>query len=195
MIRLLLALLFVASQAPQLGSIQPLAWDGGNHCTAFSINEEEGYWITALHCVVEEDELSIAGEPARVVDECEVCELALLKSDAHAPALKPAKETPPAGTPVIARGYPLGAAALASVNGFLLVPTTTNSAGEVANIYQMYITYGYSGSPVFAGDEVVGTLNFILTGHPEYCGGTPIEFMTELVDAGVWVSPDAHHTN
>jgi hypothetical protein len=61
------ALLLVMATSPSpstLNSIMKLVSDDG-HCTAFSINQREGYWLTAAHCLG--DVMSINGETASAV--------------------------------------------------------------------------------------------------------------------------------
>ena len=100
-----LATVLVSNQAETFG------------CTGFSINEVEGYYITAGHCVKQDMPTTFTVTSAYVKDTSpasvvlylpQPIDLAVLKSDLHRPALKPRKGFIYQGLPVATIGYGYG---------------------------------------------------------------------------------------
>src|SRR5256885_98918 len=78
--------------AIQLDAIWPLRHSGVQFCTVFSINEQQGYYMTAKHCV-EPDAgqtfhatTAALNQPAHVVYEDPNWDIAVVQSAAHSPA-------------------------------------------------------------------------------------------------------------
>lgn len=158
---LLLLSLACARPAPQLAPtvvypIQPLHFTSEPFCTAFSINESAGYWVTARHCaqhglVVHMLEggppMLVAGVPATVIFMDQAFDVAVLVSAAQAPGLKRGSLVPMAGDAVAVEGYPYGLP-------FLVRTTGSIAARRIplerlpADILDVTVAGGNSGSPV-----------------------------------------------
>ena len=105
LVRVNLATVLVSNQAETFG------------CTGFSINEVEGYYITAGHCVEQDAPTAFIVTSAYVKGPSpasvalylpQPIDIAILKSNLHRPALKPRKADIYQGLPVAAIGYGYG---------------------------------------------------------------------------------------
>lgn len=76
--------------AALVSSVQPFVVGGARVCTAFSINETLGLWLTANHCW-QDAALGVATVAARVERYDEELDLLLLRSQLRAPALQPGR--------------------------------------------------------------------------------------------------------
>lgn len=158
-----------------LESVQALQWKGRTFCTAFSINETEGYWGTAAHCAVAAIEgsweVTIAGQPAWIVAiGYPAADVAVFQSHAKAPAFKLAAKavevctTEPSECEVISIvGYPGGITRTRSYGHVAArsIPITHPSTGYymASDILDITVMGGNSGSPVLnAKGEVIGVL-------------------------------------
>lgn len=93
-------------QGPDLtASVQMVTHGQYKVCTGFSVNEAEGYWLTANHCWQEGALIGISGVPAQIVEYDEEGDFLLLRSTIHAKALLPGS-TPKVGDPVELVGFP-----------------------------------------------------------------------------------------
>lgn len=98
-------------------SVAQLFHDRGS-CTAFSIHQQERYWLTANHCINEDGSMAffkegIPGivtqgtfEVTKVIARSVELDLALLQSDVGFPALQPGSE-PKRGNELASIGYAL----------------------------------------------------------------------------------------
>jgi hypothetical protein len=202
---LALAVFSVATSHParQYGwsdMVQPLAWttqtaemdeDEGiilgppkvkNHCTAWTYrtpgDPETLHWITAAHCVADEntheydaEDYQIQGEPVYVETWDVIHDVASLidYSEAHSgipsqhiSTQNPTVATDPQAPNLTIRGYPLGYSQLFTTFGYVSVVgrhDETDPDGVVYNVFQVPIAAGSSGSPVYdRNDRVVGLL-------------------------------------
>lgn len=149
-------------------SVQALQRDGQTFCTAFSINEAEGYWATAAHCaayVVEEDfDATIMGQGAWIVSiSFPSADVAVFQSSAHAPAFHLAKAALNVGDPLSIIGYPYGITRtqtfgrMAARNIPIQHPSTNYYM--TSDILDITTAGGNSGSPVLnAKGELIGVL-------------------------------------
>lgn len=87
-----------------LGSVQVLS----SGCTAFSIHEVQGYWMTANHCLLDGplSTYEILGTPVAVVKADPIADLALLQGSIHAFSLPVAGRAPKEGDRLVVVGYP-----------------------------------------------------------------------------------------
>lgn len=189
LISLILALttLIPLSAANKITSIMPLMWDGGNHCTTFSINETKGLWSTAYHCVAEDQAFMIGGEPVTVYMLNKKEDSAVLAGP-HAPALRLSPTSPKGGDEITVKGFPFGIEGLSSpvitTHGAYL-DTFTDSDGTW-NMYDITAAPGNSGSPVMTKRGVIGSLNFGWNTAGRLGGGTRWVVMDALRQLGVW---------
>ncbi len=185
---LLLSLFLVPLKASdKLASILPLTWDGRNHCTTFSINEAEGFWSVAGHCVVEPQNFMINGEPAVVLLYSAIFDSAVLVGP-HAPALHLAPKPPKTGEKITVVGFPFGIEGLINPRSTMhgeFLNTFTDEDGTW-NLYDLTAAPGNSGSPVFTSKGVIGTLNFGWSNAGRLGGGTTWEALKGLVVGGIW---------
>ena len=192
--------LFIYGSHPfPASSIQPLqliSEDKANRtiCTAFSINEEKGFWATAGHCVVfwtfPEDG---KGDPTLNfrdigIHDIEVepvfvdvpGDVAVVQSVFHAPTI------PLGEQPVIDLNKDLPEVTL---YGYMFGQDPTIFKGRIANLHLVlqvpYMVFdshcggGHSGSPVLdKHNEVISILQIQVVGG--FCGGAPYETMSKL---------------
>ncbi len=151
---LILLTLSVYALSAATPSIQPLksTVDGRIFCTAFSINEQKGYWATAMHCIRSESGaldlplIGEAGDPTKMVAIFPDVDMAVISGDLKAPALALAAIEPHRGDPVSVTGF-----------GWGFNPPTT-FWGKFSNIvhietrsyaiFDMAVWPGHSGSPI-----------------------------------------------
>jgi S1-C subfamily serine protease len=148
-------------------SIQIFTLDREKTCTTFSVNEAEGYWLTANHCWQDGAELGIAGIPARVVAWDEETDLLLLRSQVTAVALVPG-DMPREGDAVKAVGFPNVFLESVALFGFVSRTSFTvpAGAGDIAGDVMLTTACGakgMSGAPIFVRDRVVGMMRGGLT--------------------------------
>lgn len=147
-------------------SVQALSWDGDNHCTISSINEKEGYWLTAAHCVEGEPKLyDIAGHKANVIKKSPVLDLAIMVTpDWHVRAIKLSKDAPKYGDEIAMWGHPLGWKSLILFRGYIATPSFTEAGvieGVPQVLYEMTAAPGNSGSAVVnRHNEMIGCLQW-----------------------------------
>ncbi len=169
--------LLAFSQKPAR-SVFPLSWDGSNHCTISSINEKQGYWLTAAHCVDGEPKLyEINGHRAWVIKKNPVLDLAILVTvDWTVPALKLSKDAPKPGDDIGMWGHPLGWDSLMFFKGYVANPSFTEPGvveGVPAALYGLIAAPGNSGSAVLnKHDEMIGCLQWAVhTGSFAFVSG------------------------
>lgn len=154
--------------APISSSVQPLQSNGRTFCTAFSINETEGYWGSAAHCaayVLEEGlEVTINGQPAWIVSiSFPAADIAVFQSEFKAPAFELASKNPEVGDALYIVGFPYGITKTLT-KGFLAaksIPIKHPSTGYymASDILDITTAGGNSGSPVFnEKGQVIGVL-------------------------------------
>ncbi len=176
--------------------VQAIKLGDRTYCTAFSINQQAGYWATAAHCAFyaqkmweEEGETStIDGEPATIVYVDVFWDVAVFQG-AHAPALKLSKRAPVVGQVIHITGYPYGIARV----------TTWGAVGArgvslehplfhrpiLSDILDITTAGGNSGSPVMAADgSVVGILWGGFTASP-HAISVPVEALQAIL-VGFW---------
>src|SRR5258708_3370783 len=183
LVTLLLALLIwalpVTAAAPtMLPAVAPLSLMGrGIVCTAFSVNEKKHYWVTAKHCISSTAHYTIGSEPATVVDQYDVDDLAILKTGLGAPQLELAREQPVVGDSVATVGYPAGSATMVSSWGRVMtldIKLAVNNgwfAFPDVNHYMLFtmpVLGGHSGSPVFHAGKVISVMQ---VGSEGFSGG------------------------
>ena len=131
---------------------------GTGNCTTFSINEDEGYWLTAKHCTFEGMDHQINQRAAVVMYRDAVDDLVVLKGP-QAPALRLAGAPRP-GTPLAIIGFP-GGLPLTGVNVGVL--SSLSTVFTMDDDQRPYVSLtgtagvaGMSGSPIITtrGDVV-----------------------------------------
>jgi len=138
---------------------------GSGNCTVFSINEQDGYWIGAKHCLFEGMDHLINGQPASVMYRDPSDDIAVLKGP-QAPALRLAGP-PERGSPLAVIGYP-GGLPLVGVqagvlSGLSVVYTLDEDRRPYVAITSTSGVSGMSGSPIVTPKgEVVSVLLFTI---------------------------------
>ena len=163
LVLVLFALPLGAKFPSHLSSVRPLLSGDTNVCTAWSINERKGLWMTAAHCVVGlvvsedqqalrlvvDDHLFIADQHASVVKYDTDADLAMLRADVHEPGLK-LGAYPHVGDEVTVYGFPGGLRAPFAT--WLRVSNTFMKFGYPGEVGFMVLDGsvwpGHSGSPV-----------------------------------------------
>lgn len=145
-------------------SVYPLLDKNHNiFCTAFSINERAGYWMTARHCAQSNTvnaawEATIDNQWALVIYRDPAHDIAVIQSAARHPALKMASRGSEPGDAAVIIGYPWGMPRGQSTTfghiAALLVPIEN---WYPSDIYDITVAPGNSGSPVLNLDgRIVG---------------------------------------
>lgn len=181
-------------------SVQPLQMNGTEtFCTAFSINQEKGLWVTAEHCIrfaaaqAEEDPtftMTILGHKAIPIYADDHADVAMLQAETNIPALPLSDRAPrpyregESHDLLEVRGFPFGISRLISTEGYLsahFIPIEHPqfSGHTIGDILDVTGAPGNSGSPVLMNGKVVGVVWGGFTGTP-YMIGVPWE---ELVRA------------
>jgi S1-C subfamily serine protease len=151
----------------RVGNVMPLHNEAGqNFCTAFQINERDGLWATAGHCIVAAMKrgmkVMIAGKDVMLIDIGfdENRDFAVLEVHGiRASQLKLAKSAPVRGDRATIAGYPYGWPVLTITSGHVAARLVPLGQVPISDIYDITIAGGNSGSPVLnANGEVIGLL-------------------------------------
>ncbi len=171
-VTLLIILLLGCAPHARIDSVQALKFRGQTYCTAWSVNEQEGYWASAGHCALgamdatakTEGEFStLDGVQAAVIYIDPFVDVAIFQADVHADAFKLAKKAAEVGDGVIVVGFPFGlarartAGSMAIRSLWLVHPIIHNYV--LNDVLDLTTAPGNSGSPVFdVHGKVVGLL-------------------------------------
>ena len=167
--------------------IDPMTGDSHNRCTAWSIDETRGLWMTAGHCVmtvvdIEGDQTPqpdfattfyIANQPARIAVIDLTHDLALLVG-VHAPALRISTRDVKYGDEVSMPGHPLGETVPVLFRGHVAVIETIEARGHWMG-FGLTVCGGNSGSPILDKHGAVISVLQVGVGRPcgSYAGGVP----------------------
>ena len=157
----------------KLASVQPLQIAGTTRtfCTAFSIDEKAGLWATANHCVEamqkEQQEFTVGGYQASPAFQDAGSDLAIVLSKAHAKAFALADEAPQVKDVVWVAGFPYGLPSVIYTKGRIAAKNVPVEPWGIADILDLTVGRGNSGSPVLKDGKVVGVLvgRFIESEH------------------------------
>jgi len=164
-------------------SVQALSWNGRNHCTISSINDKSyvqvempdrtdygkrvvGLWLTAAHCVEQEQAFEIAGHAAFVVKADYLLDVAVMGTyDWALPMLEVSDDAPQYGDFVEMWGHPLGWDSLIYFKGYVSNPSMHEADMEREDmriaLYNLDSAPGSSGSAVLdKHHRIVGMLQF-----------------------------------
>lgn len=160
-----------AARTPSIESVQALQFEGMTFCTAFSINEQAGYWASAGHCAAYAEHLWLSGgEPVTIDHHYAVVafvsnfwDVAVFQTDAHAPAFALADAPAEVRDFVEIIGYPYGLARMVTQGTVatrnILLEHPTYMRPMMSDILDITIAGGNSGSPVLnKKGAVVGIL-------------------------------------
>lgn len=143
-------------------SIQPLQRsDGLTLCTAFSINQQDGLWATAKHCVTPSPEgavtpFTLAGNYAETVYIDPHWEIAVVMSLWTAPVIPLSRAPLTVGETITMWGYPMGLPLLVRTQGTVGTPLMPLVDGGIfSTVFDVTYAPGNSGSPVLRNGEVV----------------------------------------
>jgi S1-C subfamily serine protease len=153
-----------------LKSVLPLQFEGRTFCTAFSINEQDGYWATAGHCAHYAHELwvrtstpsTIARYPAIIVYIDKAYDVAVFQTKAKAVALKLSKKAPEVRDALEVIGHPYGndntvTRGILSARHELIYHPSYHTIMP-SDVLDITTAGGNSGSPVLKNGKVVGVL-------------------------------------
>lgn len=156
-----------AARKPSLEqSVRPLQFAGQTFCTAWSINEKQGYWATAAHCPLfiaekglDPNAVTIRHNWAYVVMVSSNEDVAVYQSSAHDPALLLAQFDPEVGQPITVEGYPYGLFRLIETHGYVAArrePADHGNYIQISDVLDVTVAGGSSGSPV------IGRLGYVV---------------------------------
>jgi S1-C subfamily serine protease len=140
-------------------------WFGGTQevkasCTAFSINEQYGYFMTAAHCLNNgtTETLTLDGFPARLLYREVMLDLAVIAADLHKPAMVPSAAVLRKGDEIATLGYGYGLHDSLFRAGHVANPLVDLAQFELPNLWLAFdngYIGGMSGGPVFDRDGYV----------------------------------------
>ena len=123
-------------------------------CTAFSVQESKGYWMTARHCVQSlidtgtHASVGIVRTPVTIVYLDDVWDLAIVQSESKVRAIALAAQAPQAGDAYAILGYPIGLGQ-AVVGGHIIFVAVPHAPGKMPSmIGDAHTSPGMSGGPV-----------------------------------------------
>ena len=119
------------------------------HCTAWSLNAEEGYWVTAAHCVAGGPPAQVKGQLLRVVHLNTLEDVAVLQGKQGVPALRLAHLPAKPGDAVVLYGYGIWQP---PVPHFVFGRVSQPTMGSSHQILQTPSGPGMSGSPIVLED-------------------------------------------
>lgn len=166
-----LVILASCASATVPSPVQPMTLGGEPFCTAFSINQRDGYWATAKHCAegaqmaqamamimgAEAPALQIGGSTwVEIVYVDTYADIAILRSDLKVKPFPLAKTPLRTGDPVVVWGMPYGLGAVLETRGTCAAPGVPIPGAFVSDILDVTVGGGNSGSPVLRKGEVVG---------------------------------------
>lgn len=155
-----------------------------NICTATSINTPKQYWLTAGHCVGEQDvALFVDGHMAVPVFVDHVADLAVLQtSDLSVPSLKLRTDVPGIEQKIKIIGYPVGLPQVQVFHGRVSSLRTWVDDGNYMT-FDMTACGGNSGSAVVDEDDRVLSVLQIGWGRgcSSFSGGAPWDVLARLV--------------
>ena len=156
--------LLVTPVGAAMDSIQPLQREDNRRtfCTAFSIDEAVGMWMTAAHCTNAATEngweFSVGGYEATTVFEDLAADVAVVLSKAKAKAFELSDKAPSVGTVVVVKGFPYGLPRLITTEGKVAARNVPIDHWGPVDILDLTVAGGNSGSPVLMDGKVVGVL-------------------------------------
>ena len=164
-----------------VASIEQPREDGvwGTVCTAFSIDQQRGLFLTAAHCLAEN--MTLDGQIAWVVYRNEKLDLAVLESrGAYRPALKPCAENAKVGDMVVAVGHAYGLPVLSARIGHVAIAYAEIPFAQGGTNFFMVTDFaligGMSGGPMLGETGCVIAIN--QQGNAMTGLGAPIEVIT-----------------
>jgi S1-C subfamily serine protease len=161
-------------------SVLPITYDGHNGCTATSINQRLGYWLTAAHCIPKDEPstvVAIGGKPITIVDHDEVLDLAVVQGP-RAKALRLQPFPPSIGEKVYVFGHPVGYSTPQLFQGYvasIFLPFTWDGIEYRWMMFDMTVCGGNSGSAVLNSHHEIVSVVQINHGRPcdGFSGGSP----------------------
>lgn len=155
----------------QLSILTPM---GSGTCTAFSINEQKHYWLTADHCIVDGAIFVLSDEQMKVEVEFPDQDLAIVSGVPSAKALEIADDFPAVGTAVYKWGFGNGWSVAwlseGHTSGFLF---TNPEFRHIVMVLDLVIVPGDSGSPVLTYDNKVVTVAELAFSHGNFFCNDP----------------------
>jgi len=163
---------------PFLGSVRPLQMEGSdgalrNICTTSSINEKKDYWITAAHCVADDNQRFIEGTPVFTTEKDVELDLAVLTAPSlDVKAIKLSPRQPRVGDEAYIAGHPFGYPSLFLTQGHVAV-VDGELEGQRFMVVDAAIAPGNSGSPVLnSKGEMISILQVGWGGYSPVGGGS-----------------------
>lgn len=126
-------------------------------CTAWSLNEQRGYWGTAAHCMGDEP-LTINGEPVTPIYVNHRLDIAVLRGPREE-AIPLGRQSPKGGETITLLGFPNGWNVFVVERGIVHYAHAWLSPRHPRMIMKLEARHGHSGSPILNDrGEVVSIL-------------------------------------
>lgn len=166
-----------------------------NICTTTSVSSTQHLWLTAAHCVANED-MTAVSDKVFAIDRHKAVpvkvdlknDLALIYTqDFYVPALRVAKTPPTYGDTVTVWGHPLGWNDVVFGRGYISSPLS-HIEGSNYLLFAVPVAPGNSGSSILnSRNEIVSICQVVWSFFPAFepiSGGAPFSVLKEFV-AGV----------
>lgn len=155
-------------------------------CTAFAVNSDKRYWMTAHHCAIGEDgkpygsTLGDSGEATKLVAGFADIDVAVLSSDLAGDPYVLAPAGPNVKDEVNVTGFGYGIEPAVPFWGKFSGDRYIKDAGRNYALYDMAVWPGHSGSPVVnARGQVVGVMQVWINGR---AGGVTFDDLKRRVE-------------
>lgn len=146
-------------------------------CTAFSIDEKYGYWMTANHCVGKDETIDLT--PAVTVWADPDNDVAILRSSLHKPALAPSPVGVRRGLPAAGFGYGYGHTVPMMRSGHVSIADTTLGGLQGRwTLMDFSFIGGMSGGPVV--DDHGRVISLCQMSNEQVGIGRPLTLLLEL---------------
>lgn len=141
-------------------SAVPITYEGVVGCTATSINQDQGYWLTADHCI--SDNMAVGGQVVKGLKEDKENDLAIVQTEKGAPALPVAVGGRlRLGDDIVAEGFPhqLGGTRLRTEGKVIALGATgLMEPNHPLTLVSAPSASGMSGSAMTHDGKIVGVL-------------------------------------
>ena len=142
-------------------------------CTAFSVNESKGYWMTAAHCLAVGEDGQLDGQALEVLAADPEIDLAVLTGPRR-PAFQLATTAPEIGDDVVVIGYAFGSRSPLVLFGRMSNPAANVYEGVTLSVVDLTSGGGASGGPTIDASGRVFCVHQLGNGGLSACNTFPV---------------------